>query len=169
MEILSALRVFNLLKKKRIFRDYAIGGGVAVSYYIEPRRTKDLDIFLLIDEERLIWDALDKMGYEHEDSIIIKGVPVDIISASQHPFYGQAIKQGRVIRIDGIRVKILTPECLIATKLRVFRGKDRIDILDLLKYEMVDLLSLQAILHGGFKGEEKLLLKRLRRVLEEKE
>lgn len=172
MKIIDALKVFDRLKKKKVFEDYAIGGAIAVSYYVEPRRTRDLDIFLLTDDEgyKLTWEMLEKLGYEHkEDSIIVEDVPVDIVSAYQHPFYEEAIRNSKEIKINRIQVKIFTPEYLIATKLLVFRNKDKDDISDLLRYEKIDVTGLKDILSGGFEGEEKLLLKRLRKILEEED
>ena len=51
--MIEALRTLNRLKKAGLVRDYAIAGGYAVNYYLEPILTYDLDIFLLMntDEE----------------------------------------------------------------------------------------------------------------------
>ena len=172
IKIINALKVFNRLKEKKVFEDYAVGGAIAVSYYVEPRATRDLDIFLLTDEEgyELTWKRLERLGYEHwEDSIIVEGVPVDIVSSNQHPFYEGAIRTSKKIRIGDTSIRIFTPEYLIATKLLVFRNKDKVDIYDLLKYEKIDVAELKDILSGGFAGEEELLIKRFYRILEEED
>ena len=49
ISLLKVLRELNILKRKRIVKDYAIGGGIAKNYYLEPQFTYDLDIFILID------------------------------------------------------------------------------------------------------------------------
>ncbi len=171
MRIIKALKVFDDLKKKGVIRDYAVGGAVAMTYYVEPRATRDVDIFLLADyeEHKLTWDILDKLGYKYKEGIVIEDIPVDIVPSFQHPFYSEAIRKSKKVRMDNILVKIFTPEYLIATKLLVFRGKDRIDIFDLFRYVKVNLPKLETILHGGFKGEAGLLLKRLHKILEEED
>ena len=50
--MIKALKVINTLKKANLIKDYAIGGGYALNYYLEPILTFDLDIFILIDEEK---------------------------------------------------------------------------------------------------------------------
>jgi len=172
MKIIDALKVFNRLKKKKVFEDYAVGGAMAVTYYVDARATRDLDIFLLTDNEGydLTWRILEESGYEHlEDSIVVEGVPVDIVPSNQHPFYEQAIRNSKEVRIGDIPTKIFTPEYLIATKLLSFRNKDKVDMYDLFKYKKIDMVKLEDILSGGFEGEEKLLLKRLQRILEEED
>jgi hypothetical protein len=41
----KTLKVLNDLKKKGIIKDYAIAGGIATIFYVEPILTYDLDIF----------------------------------------------------------------------------------------------------------------------------
>ena len=172
MKFIDTLKVFDRLKKQRIFEDYAVGGAIAVAYYVRARSTMDMDIFLLTDDEgyEVTWKRLEKLGYEHmEDSIVVEGVPVDIIPSRQHPFYEEAIKYAEEVKIDDIQVKIFTPEYLIATKLLSFRSRDKNDISDLFRYEKINMGELKDILSGGFEGEEELLTERLHRILEEKE
>jgi hypothetical protein len=40
----KTLKVIGGLKKNKVILDYAIGGGIAVLYYVEPLLTYDLDI-----------------------------------------------------------------------------------------------------------------------------
>lgn len=47
--MIEALRTLNRLKRTGLITDYAIGVGYAVSYYLEPILTYDLDIFILMD------------------------------------------------------------------------------------------------------------------------
>lgn len=62
--MIEALRTLNRLKKAGLVRDYAIAGGYAVNYYLEPILTYDLDIFLLMntDEELFLSLSLFQKG-----------------------------------------------------------------------------------------------------------
>ena len=48
-----ALRVVEEMVRLGIIRAYAIGGGIAATYYIEPVLTYDLDIFFIPVREGL--------------------------------------------------------------------------------------------------------------------
>lgn len=50
--MVEALKTINTLKEKGLIKDYAIGGGYALNYYIEPILTFDLDIFILIEKDK---------------------------------------------------------------------------------------------------------------------
>ncbi len=51
MGLLTALETLNGLKGKGIIKDYAIGGGYAVNYYLEPSYTYDLDVLVLLGSD----------------------------------------------------------------------------------------------------------------------
>jgi len=64
----KALKVTNELKKSGLIKAYAIGGGIAATYYIEPILTYDLDIFFIPRAEGLdvlspVYEELKKRGY----------------------------------------------------------------------------------------------------------
>ncbi len=42
----KALSVINEMMHLGLIKSYAIGGGIAATYYIEPVLTYDLDVFL---------------------------------------------------------------------------------------------------------------------------
>lgn len=45
----KALRIINQMHKEGVFKNYAIGGGIAAVFYIEPIATFNLDIFIEIE------------------------------------------------------------------------------------------------------------------------
>ena len=49
MSFADAVRVLNVLKRRRVIRDYALIGAVAATAYMEPMFTEDLDIIVLAD------------------------------------------------------------------------------------------------------------------------
>lgn len=139
----KALKVVNELQKSRLFQCYAIGGGVAATYYIEPVLTFDLDIFFIPVREELdllspIYDELKKRGYRAEkELVIIEGIPVQFI-----PVYNDLIKEAVETAVEStykrVMTRILRPEYLLAIALQTNRPKDRERVFQLLGQAKVD-------------------------------
>lgn len=165
--MIDALRTLNQLKREGVIRDYAIGGGYAVNYYLEPILTYDLDIFVLMtkDEEySALYEYFRSRKYQIEDVyIIIDGMPVQFLPSFISPLIDEAIRRGKRIRVKGTPSKVLAVEYLIATLLMAFRPKDKMIIPYLL--EQADMQVLNEIL-GRFSNEKTPLDKRLGRILE---
>ncbi len=47
----KTLHLINKMQKEGLFQKYAIGGGIATLFYIEPVATFDLDIFIILSDE----------------------------------------------------------------------------------------------------------------------
>jgi len=164
MGFLAAIKAFDKLRKQKVFDDYVIGGAVAVNFYIEPRGTKDLDLYFMVDDEgyHLIWDTLTQMGYHSEgQKIVVEGVPVDIFPTSIGQIFEEAFLKARRTKVNNISVKIFTPEYLIATKLMSFRGRDKGDIYELVESGKVDMNLLADILRR-YSNEQNPIYKRFK-------
>ncbi len=127
----KALRVINQMQKEGVFKNYAIGGGIAAVFYIEPITTFDLDIFIEIESKSDIlllspvYEWLKKRGYKSKgESIIIEGIAVQFI-----PVYNELVKEAvgqAVTKIyRKIKTKILSKEYLIALMVQTGRPKDK--------------------------------------------
>jgi len=165
--MIEALRTLNELKRKGVVRDYAIGGGYAVNYYLEPILTYDLDIFVLMatDEEYSeLYRYFRSRKYQIKNVyVILEGMPVQLLPSFISPLIDEAIKRAKRIRVKGTPSKVLTVEYLIASLLMAFRPKDKMVIPHLL--EQADMRLLDEIL-GRFSDEKTPLDKRLGRILE---
>ena len=165
--MIEALRTLHRLKREGVIRDYAIGGGYAVNYYLEPILTYDLDIFVLMakDEEfSALYRYFRSRKYKIENVfIVIEGMPVQFLPSFISPLIDEAIRRARRIRVKGTPSKVLTVEYLIATLLMAFRPKDKMVIPHLL--EQADMQRLNEIL-GRFSDEKAPLDKRLGGILE---
>jgi len=163
----ETLRELNRFKREGLIRDYAIGGGYAVNYYLEPILTYDLDIYVLMDEDEEFSDLYDyfkKTKYKIENVYIIIGsMSVQFLPSFIHPLIDEAVRKAKKIRFKGISTKVLTVEHLIATLLRAFRPKDKMIIPFLL--ELADERKLKSIIRR-FSDEETPLNKRLQKILE---
>jgi len=129
----KALKIINKMKKEGLFSTYAIGGGIAALFYIEPVTTFDLDIFIIMPDEQSkqllslspVYTWLDKHGYKpQKEQVLIEGVPVQFI-----PVYNDLVKSAVIDSIDKkygqTATRVLRPEYLIAIMLQAYRPKDR--------------------------------------------
>ena len=165
--MIKALKVINTLKRSGLIKDYAIGEGYALNYYLEPILTFDLDIFVLIDTEEdysTLYEYFRSKRYKIENVyIVIGGLPVQFLPSYISPLIEEAIKKAKRIRIKGTYTKILRVGYLIATLLLAFRPKDKMAIPQLL--EQADMKFLNSII-TRFTDEKTPLDKRLKRILE---
>jgi hypothetical protein len=147
----KALKVINELQKTGLIRAYAIGGGIAATYYIEPILTFDLDIFFIPLEEGLdvlspIYGELKKRGYRLErELVIIEGIPVQLI-----PIYNELVKEAVETAVEAaykkVKVRIVRPEYLLAVSLQTNRSKDRERAIQLLDQAKLDSRRLVGLL-----------------------
>lgn len=165
--MIEALKIINTLKKAGLIKDYAIGGGYALNYYLEPILTFDLDIFILIDTEKdyfELYKYFRNKRYKIENVyILIGGLPVQFLPSYISPLIEEAIRKAKRIKIEDQYAKILSVEYLIGTFLSAFRPKDKMVIPQLL--EQADKKLLNNILKR-FNNEKTPLDKRLKRILE---
>jgi hypothetical protein len=126
----KALRIINGLQKSGVIKAYAIGGGIAATYYIEPVLTYDLDIFFVPSAEGMdvlspLYNELRKKGCRAEKELVmIDGVAVQFI-----PVYNDLVNEAVETAVEStykrVRSRILRPEYLLAIALQTNRPKDR--------------------------------------------
>ncbi len=166
MGLLTALQTLNGLKRKGVIKDYAIGGGYAVNYYLEPSYTYDLDILVLLDSDadyHALYKHFREAGNRIENIYIMIGdLPVQFLPSFISPLFDEAIKKARRITVGGVPSKVVRVDYLIALLLVSFRTKDKIHILSLL--ELADRKVLDEIVRR-FEDEKTPLRQRLGRVL----
>jgi hypothetical protein len=127
----KTLHVINQMLSEGLFARYAIGGGIAALFYLEPIATFDLDIFIILPEESAplvslspLYEWLKGKGYRlQKEQVIIEGIPVQFI-----PVYNELVKEGVLHAVERIygstRTFVLCPEYLIAIMLQASRPKD---------------------------------------------
>lgn len=123
--------------------DYILVGGWAVNMYGYIRATVDLDIWILADmaNAQRVYAALGEFGAPiadvkpedfAEDGIIFQiGVApcrIDIITRISGVAYADAVKRAVSKEIDGIAIKVISIEDLIANKKASGRTKDLADV-----------------------------------------
>lgn len=147
----KALKAVRELRDRGVILDFAIGGGIAVLYYVEPFLTYDLDIFFIPVEERFdtlspIYDYLKKKGYRTQrEHVIIDGVPVQFIPA-YNELVKEAVQNSTGVKYGRVNTKVLSVEYLVAIMLQTYRTKDRERILKIFEEVQVDLKFLKKLL-----------------------
>jgi len=153
----KTLKVLNELERKGIIEKYAIGGGIATIFYMEPVLTYDLDVFVFLPKTQSglitvspIYEYLQGKGYKaHQEHITIHGVPVQFIPA-YNELVEEAVNEAREIHYKRTRTRILRVEHLLAIMLQTDRPKDRTRITQLLEEAEINIDYLTKIIgrHG---------------------
>lgn len=151
----AALCALNAIEKQGIIDQYAIGGAIAASFYIEAVNTEDIDafVFLLPKEGSMllslspIYDALVKMGGVIENEYVRFGSwPVQILPAYK-PLVEEAIRESMPVEFAGIPTRIFTPEYLCAIALDTGRTKDYYRVSMFIEQLAVDASSLVSLVN----------------------
>ena len=165
--LLGALKTINELKEIGLIQEYAIGGGYAVSFYLEPILTYDLDVFVLMDSDEdyhRLYSYFKEKGFRLKNIyVVIENMPVRFLPSYIGPLFREAISQARSIKIGEVDTRVFTPEHLVATLLTAWRPKDKVIIPSLLNHVDVSVLTNIA---ERFDDEKTPLHQRLRAVLE---
>lgn len=149
----KTIKIINELYKERLIKNYAIAGGIATIFYVEPVLTYDLDIFFVpSNQERdlatlsSIYGWFEKRGYKpYKEHVMIEGIPVQFI-----PVYNElvedAVNNVVEIKYKNTETRILRPEYLMAIMLQTFRPKDKERIIKLLDEANIERDFLEKIL-----------------------
>jgi len=150
-----ALQIIEEMTRLGVIKAYAIGGGIATTYYIEPVLTYDLDIFFIpvkegLDELVPVYEFARGRGYvEQAEALFIEGFPVQFIPAD-NDLVREAVADAATLTYRGVQAKVVKAEYLVAIALRTGRAKDKERVVRLLEGGVVDRMVLAGILekHG---------------------
>ncbi len=168
MGMKQTLEVINRMEADGIIGRYAIGGAVAAYNYVEPSVTDDLDILVSFDaipeqpQSGLItlspiFSYLKDKGYLEfrKEGLVIEGWPVQFLPVASD-LDAEALARAEEVEIEinasegSVKSRVLQPEHVVATALRVDRPRDRIRITQFLDEQAVDLNALCDVIdrHG---------------------
>ena len=131
---------------------YMVFGGVANSYYGNPRQTFDIDVKILLDSEEVSSFIQNIAGictilpekpsrFVEETGVLpvdIEGVRTDIVFA-ELPFEKEAIERSRTVLYLDVSMRMCTLEDLILQKAVSTRDRDWMDIERLVELHREDL------------------------------
>lgn len=131
MPMEQTLSVLNDLVREGVLLKYAIGGGIAATFYIEPVATYDLDVFVsvpVLPSGLLlfspIYSALKTRGFEPEGEYVhISGIAVQFLPA-YNALVEEALAEARDIAVGPVPANVIRAEHLMAIMLETGRGKD---------------------------------------------
>lgn len=158
MKIEEVLRTINQMKADGVVTNYAIGGAVGATFYLEPVSTLDVDVFIEVRATPgspiisldPIFSYLRERGCKMEgEHVIVSGWPVQFL-----PPTGSLIEEAlaRAVEVDvaGMPARVFTAEYLAAIALQTGRAKDKARLLQFVEARALDLPSFEAIVakHG---------------------
>jgi hypothetical protein len=151
--IRDVLAMLNRMQADGVITDYAIGGAVGATFYLEPVSTVDVDVFVglrpppgrvLLDPSP-IFEYLRSRGCACEgEYVIIAEWPVQFL-VPRGPLVEEALEQAVVRDVEGVSARVFTAEHLAAIALETGRGKDRSRLLQFLESGVLDMPRFQAM------------------------
>jgi hypothetical protein len=153
----ETLEVINQMQADGVIGEYAIGGAVGATFYLEPSATLDVDIFVVLPVGRggllslsPIYECLRARGCaEREEHIVIGDWPVQFL-APRDALEEEAIAEAVVATVESVETRIMPAEHLVAIALRTGRAKDHARIVQFIEQDAVDRTKLRTLLerHG---------------------
>lgn len=127
----AALRALNQIVADRVIKQYAIGGAIGASFYIEAMQSEGIDAFVFLEPSASgllsltpIYDALVALG----GSIVHEYVQFDAwpiqILPDANDLVREAIRTAVDSEYDGIPTRVFSAEHLCAVALQTGRTKD---------------------------------------------
>ena len=170
MSFQGAITAINELKKMKLISDYAIYGGYAVTYYLEPAYTYDLDIIILVgsqDDFHRLYEHFREKGNKIKNVYIyIDDMPVQFFPGYGGDLFEESVKNARKITVKGLPSKVISIEYLIALLLKSYRQKDKIRIAELLYKANIEVLSEILRRHDNERDRLQIKLERLLKTLQ---
>jgi hypothetical protein len=146
----------NRLRTARLIGQWAIGGAMGATFYLEPISTYDLDVFVLFEGSPLfltltpIYDFLKARGHLPDgDTVLVHGWPVQFLPA-ESGLLREAVEQAREVDFEGVPTRVMLAEHLMAIALQTGRGKDFARLMTFMEARVADEAKLREILerHG---------------------
>ena len=154
----TTLEVINQMQAEGVIGQYAIGGAVGATFYLEPVATLDIDVFVSFQKAAgsslltlsPIYDYLTARGFKAEkEYIVIAGWPVQFLPPG-NALVEEALTQAVATEVEGVKTSVMTAEHLVAIALQTGRAKDFSRILQFIEGGIIDASKLDSILerHG---------------------
>lgn len=130
----GALRVLNSLEADAVIGRYAIGGSIALLFYVEPFFTEDLDIFCHLPQTGTllslapVYEHLGALGYEADGEFMeVEGVLVQFLLPPT-ALVEEALAAAVDVQVEGVPTRIFSYEHLLAIMAETNRPRDRAKI-----------------------------------------
>lgn len=146
MSIADVIVVLNQMVADAVIEEYAIGGAVGATFFVQPVATVDVDVFvafhalpgsLLVDIQPVYKYLLDLGCRTLGEYIIVAEWPVQFLPAAG-PLVEEAIGEAIDVDVEGAPARVFTPEHLAAVALQTGRAKDKARLLMFLEAGVLD-------------------------------
>jgi hypothetical protein len=172
----KTITFFDGLEKEKLISDYALIGGLALSAWVDPRTTKDVDLVVVVSKNLTWQDVASLIGTRlHKKVILQKGnkrttiqeklsfmmgyIEVDVISTKGFGLAAEAIENAVSAEVFDKSVKVASPEYLILLKLLPLSLQDEVDISALMRKADLKELKMLAEKHSLLLKLESLQIK----------
>ncbi len=154
----ATLDIINQMQADGVIAHYALGGGVAASYYTEPATILEIEVFVILPFNpngpqaaiAALRAYLVSHGCEPDGEYFeISSWPVQFLVANSDG-EREAVASSLPVPVDDERTWVMMAEHLIALMVSANPPEDRIWMLRLIEADAVDELTLKAIMktHG---------------------
>lgn len=125
-------QTLNQLEKEGIIEKYALGGAIALLFYTEPTFTQDVDVFIFLPGAKTqtiitltsLYDYLTSRGGIIDGPYVKIGTfPVQFMQAPSQ-LEEEGVEKAEIKNYNGVPVKVLSLEYLMAIMLKTYRPKD---------------------------------------------
>ena len=146
------IEVLNDMVGAGVVKDYAIGGAIAMAFYVEPQETADLDIYVVFPESTgsltqltPAYSYLEQRGHHpHGEHVSIHGVLVQFLGTDE--LTEDALVHAEARDFYGVPTKVLSKEHLAVIMVRLQRPKDRARLPSLLELPEFDRARFEVLL-----------------------
>lgn len=147
-----ALRILNALEVDGVIGRYAIGGSIALLFFVEPFFTEDLDIFCHLPRTGAlfslapVYERLGSLGYSSDGEFMqVEGVLVQFLLPPTD-LVEEALATAVDVHVEGVPTRIFQYEHLLAIMAETNRPRDRAKIAAALDCAEPDIEKLNDIL-----------------------
>ncbi len=154
MPIYEVIRTLNQMQADGLLENYAIGGAVGATFYLEPVATLDVDVFIslkpeagsLLVEPGPLFNYLKARGCRMDgEYIVITGWPL-LFLPPPSPLVVDDLSHAFDIIVAGVTARVFTAEHLAAIALQTGRAKDKSRLLQFIEANALDAPRFQDIL-----------------------
>ena len=154
----TTLETINRMQADGIIGQYAIGGAVGATFYLEPVATLDIDVFVSFQKVpgsglislAPVYEYLTARGFKAEqEHIVIAGWPVQFLPPG-NALVEEALAQAVATDVECVPTRVMTAEHLAAIALQTGRAKDMARVLQFIESGTLDADRLDGVLtrHG---------------------
>jgi len=158
----EVIRTVNQMKADGVIANYAIGGAVGATFYLEPVSTLDVDIFIEVRTKSRssiisldpIFSYLRERGCEMEgEYVTISGWPVQFLPPTG-PLVEEALARAVEVDVEGMPARVFTAEYLAAIALETGRAKDKARLLQFVEAGVISSPDFEKIIDRHGLGEK---------------